>query len=76
MKKIKLRDANKQATQLIVKLVSKELDLYGKLESDLVFDEIDMLFLIRDCLKNNVLDPYKLEEYDDCYGIDLEETYE
>lgn len=72
MKKIKLRDANKQAVQLILKLVSKELDLYGELESDLTNDEINMLFLIRDCLENDVLDPYKIEYYDDYYGIDLE----
>lgn len=72
MEKIKLRDANKQATQLIKKIVSKELNLYGELKSDLTYDEVLILFLIRDCLKNDVLDPYKIEEYDDCYGIDLE----
>ncbi len=71
MKKIKLKDANKQAIKLIEKLVSKELKLNYEGKSELTSDEINTLFLIRDGHGDKILDPWKLEEYDGCYGVDI-----
>lgn len=67
----KLKDADRQAIKLIEKLVSKELKLVTENKSDLSNDEIDTLFLIRDGHGNKILDPWKLEEYDNCYGVDI-----
>lgn len=34
-------------------------------------DSVEILFLIRDGLNDKPLDPWELENYDNCYGVDL-----
>jgi len=63
---LNLSEAQKKASELIVKLAQEKLN-----KNNLCSEETDILFLIRDELVDTPLDPYKLEEYDDCYGVDL-----
>lgn len=71
MKKLKLSEANKQASKLIEKLISNEMDKYRNGKSTLSNEEIKMLFIIRDGHGNSILDPWELENYDNHYGIDI-----
>lgn len=71
MNKRKLSEANEIAAKLIEKLINNELILYRNGKSNLNEEEIKMLFVIRDGHNENILDPWKLEEYDNCYEIDI-----
>lgn len=65
---IKLSDANKKASAIIKQLAQNEI----KKGSDSQYkDSMDILFLIRDGLYNKPLDIWELENYDNCYGVDL-----
>ena len=68
MKKIKLSDANKKASAIIKLLAQNELN---KGINSQYKDSMDILFLIRDGLCDKPLDPWELENYDNCYGVDL-----
>ena len=71
MKKMKLSEANKQASNLIGKLISKEMDRNRNGKSSLTNKEFEMLFVIRDGHRKDILDPWELENYDNCYGIEI-----
>lgn len=66
--KIKLSDANTKASTIIKQLVQNEIN---KGSNGQYWDSMDILFLIRDGLNSRPLDPWELENYDDCYGVDL-----
>ena len=66
--KIKLSDANTKASTIIKQLAQNEI----KKGNDSQYkDSMDILFLIRDGLDSKPLDPWELENYEDCYGVDL-----
>lgn len=65
---IKLSDANKKASAIIKQLAQNEIN---KGSDGQYKDSMDILFLIRDGLYNKPLDPWELENYDNCYGVDL-----
>lgn len=65
---IKLSDANKKASAIIKQLAQNEIN---KGSDSQYKDSIDILFLIRDGLHSRPLDPWELENYDNCYGVDL-----
>lgn len=66
--KIKLSDANTKASTIIKQLAQNEIN---KESNGQYWDSMDILFLIRDGLNSRPLDPWELENYDDCYGVDL-----
>lgn len=63
---MKLREANKIAADLIRRLANDEINR-GVKDSE----ELSALFWLRDGIRGDPLDPDELEEYDDCYGIEL-----
>ena len=65
---IKLSDANKKASAIIKQLAQNEIN---KGNDSQYKDSMDILFLIRDGLYTTPLDPWELENYDNCYGVDL-----
>lgn len=66
--KIKLSDANTKASAIIKQLAQNEIN---KGIDSQYKDSMDILFLIRDGLNSKPLDPWELENYDNCYGVDL-----
>ena len=64
---MRLSEAQKKAAKLIKKLAQEKIN-----ETAPCSEGLEILFLIRDGLMDAPLDPYKLEEYDNCYGVDLE----
>ncbi|WP_367569331.1 hypothetical protein [Lacrimispora sp.] len=65
---MKLSDANKKASTLIKQLAQNEINKGSDSQYE---DSMDILFLIRDGLCSKPLDPWELENYDNCYGVDL-----
>lgn len=68
---MKLSEANKLAANLVEKLAANEIKRIRDGGSGLTKEDLDILFLIRDGHGVNILDPYKLEEYDNCYDVDI-----
>lgn len=64
MSKIKLPEANKKAKNLIEEMANERI----KNSSG---EELYILFLIRDGIRDTPLDAWKLEEYDNNYDVDL-----
>ncbi|WP_024348014.1 hypothetical protein [Lacrimispora indolis] len=66
--KIKLSEANKKASAIIKRLAQNEIN---KGSDSQYKDSMDIFFLIRDGLCSKPLDLWELENYDNCYGVDL-----
>ena len=60
-----LSDANKKAKKLIERMAQ------ANISNSLPGEEREVLYLIRDGIGDTPLDSKKLEEYDDCYDVDL-----
>lgn len=60
-----LSEANRKAKKMIEQMAQVNIS------KSLPGEDRDILFLIRDGIVNNPLDPEELEKYDDCYGVDL-----
>ncbi len=68
---MKLSEANRLAADLVEKLATNEIKRIMDGESELAKEDLDILFLIRDGHGGNILDPHRLEEYDNCYDVDI-----